>query len=69
MAYEGYRIGVPEAGAWTETLNTDLAKFGGSDVGNPGLLMAEELPWDGQESSLRLRVPPLGALYLAPTES
>ncbi len=69
VAYEGYRIGVPEAGAWTETLNTDLAKFGGSDVGNPGLLMAEELPWDGQESSLRLRVPPLGALYLAPTES
>ena len=68
VAYEGYRIGVPQAGQWQEVLNTDLAKFGGSDVGNSGTLLAEALPWDGQETSLRLRVPPLGALYLAPVE-
>ncbi|WP_207345292.1 1,4-alpha-glucan branching protein GlgB [Arthrobacter sp. E3] len=69
VAYEGYRIGVPQAGQWQEVLNTDLAKFGGSDVGNSGTMLAEALPWDGQETSLRLRVPPLGALYLAPVES
>lgn len=68
MAYEGYRVGVPDVGQWQEVLNTDLAKFGGSDVANTGTLLVEELPWDGQETSLRLRVPPLGALYLAPVE-
>ncbi|ALV47285.1 glycogen branching protein [Arthrobacter alpinus] len=68
LAYEGYRVGLPAAGQWQEVLNTDLAVYGGSDVRNTGLLEAEALPWDGQSSSLRLRVPPLGALYLAPAD-
>lgn len=66
VAYEGYRVGLPASGLWREALNTDLAAFGGSDVKNTGDLAAEDLPWDGQEASLRLRVPPLGALYLVP---
>lgn len=66
VAYEGYRVGLPSAGLWQELLNTDLAAYGGSDVKNTGELQAEELAWDGQEASLRLRVPPLGALYLSP---
>ena len=69
VAYEGYRIGIPAAGVWSEALNTDLAIYGGSDVSNTGTLTAEPLPWDGQENSLRLRVPPLGALYLTLADS
>ncbi|WP_269939081.1 1,4-alpha-glucan branching protein GlgB [Arthrobacter sp. HY1533] len=69
VAYEGYRVGLPAAGLWREALNTDLASFGGSDVRNIGDLAAEERPWDGQEASLSLRVPPLGALYLVPVAS
>lgn len=66
VAYEGYRVGLPQLGGWEEALNTDLSVYGGSDVRNIGELTAEDLAWDGQEASLRLRVPPLGALYLVP---
>ena len=66
VAYEGYRVGLPQLGGWEEALNTDLGVYGGSDVRNIGELTAEDLAWDGQEASLRLRVPPLGALYLVP---
>ena len=68
VAYEGYRVGLPSAGVWRESLNTDLSIYGGSDVRNVGDLQAEELPWDGRDASLRLRVPPLSAVYLLPAE-
>ena len=29
---EGYRIGVPKAGAWEEVINTDATVYGGSGV-------------------------------------
>ncbi|MFQ4150113.1 1,4-alpha-glucan branching protein GlgB [Arthrobacter sp. LAPM80] len=66
VAYEGYRVGLPASGKWEEVLNTDLESYGGSDVRNIGELKAEDVAWDGQKASLRLRVPPLGALYLSP---
>ncbi len=66
VAYEGYRVGLPQSGDWEEVLNTDHAEFGGSNVLNVGLLAAEVQAWDGQESSLALRIPPLGAIYLQP---
>ncbi|POH71619.1 1,4-alpha-glucan branching protein GlgB [Arthrobacter glacialis] len=69
VAYENHRVGLPAAGPWQEVLNTDLAVFGGSDVRNLGALVAEEKPWDGQNLSVQLRVPPLGALYLTPLEA
>ncbi|MGO4383811.1 1,4-alpha-glucan branching protein GlgB [Specibacter sp. RAF43] len=69
VAYEGYRVGVPAGGSWRETLNTDRSEYGGSNVCNDGVLLAEAEAWDGQKSSLRLRIPPLGALYLAPQAS
>ena len=33
---EGYRIGVPSAGYYSEVLNSDAAGYGGSNVGNMG---------------------------------
>jgi len=60
-----YRIGVPSAGNWSELLNSDAEIYGGSNVGNFGLVKAEPVPWQGYEQSIRLRLPPLGALILA----
>jgi len=63
---EGYRIGLPRGGRWRELLNTDSHHYGGGDVGNGGLLEAEELPWNEQAHSVALTLPPLGVLYLVP---
>ena len=59
-----YRIGVPHAGEYVEFLNTDSEFYGGSNVGNAGLLVSEAMAWMGFEQSLVLQVPPLGAIFL-----
>lgn len=61
-----YRIGVPEGGEWREILNSDAAIYGGSDVGNPGGLQAEEFSWHGRPASLRLTLPPLATIFVTP---
>ncbi len=61
-----YRIGVPEAGAWSEALNTDAAGYGGSNLGNTGALHAEATPAHGFSASLSLTLPPLATLILVP---
>ncbi len=59
-----YRIGAPRAGRWEEVLNTDAAVYGGSGVGNLGGMEAEPVGCHGHAQSLRLILPPLGALFL-----
>ncbi|HHW82842.1 MAG TPA: 1,4-alpha-glucan branching protein GlgB [Actinomycetales bacterium] len=66
VPHEGYRVGLPHGGDWLEILNTDAVEYGGSGVGNLGRVVAEEIPWQGRPFSVRLRVPPLGALWLWP---
>jgi 1,4-alpha-glucan branching enzyme len=61
---EGYRIGVPCDGLYREILNTDSALFGGSNVGNAGAVIAEQTAHHGFDFSLRLRLPPLGVIWL-----
>ncbi len=63
---EPYRIGVPAPGFYREVINSDSAKFGGSNVGNGQGVQAEDTPWMGRPFSLSLSIPPLGALYLRP---
>jgi 1,4-alpha-glucan branching enzyme len=60
----GYQIGVPHAGRWKEILNSDSVHFAGSNVGNLGLLETISQPRHGFEQSLRLTLPPLGAILL-----
>ncbi len=67
MPRHDYRIGVPIAGAWNEILNSDAAVYGGSGIGNGGTVLAEATPLHGQPASLRLTLPPLGALMLTPS--
>ena len=38
---DGYRIGVPGAGAYTELLNSDGEVYGGSNFGNGGVVFTE----------------------------
>ena len=62
----GYRVGVPCPGFYRELLNTDAGCYGGSNVGNAGGVVADPVPMHGHPYSLRLTVPPLGALILQP---
>lgn len=61
-----YRIPLPEGGAWLEVLNSDAPVYGGGGVGNLGRVHAEQLPQHGRDFSVRLSVPPLGAVVLVP---
>jgi len=64
-----YRLGVPLAGRWNEVLNTDAPEFGGSGIGNLGGASTEDVRCHDRPASLRLTLPPLGALYLVPAAS
>jgi 1,4-alpha-glucan branching enzyme len=63
---DGFRIGLPRAGAWREALNTDSLHYGGSNVGNLGLVVAERDPAMGRRWSATIVLPPLAALVLLP---
>jgi 1,4-alpha-glucan branching enzyme len=58
------RFGFPEAGTWTEILNTDATEFGGSGVGNFGAVVAADSPWAGRPASADVLLPPLGVIFL-----
>ena len=59
-----YRVGLPFAGNWDELLNTDAVEFGGSGVGNLGVVVARDEPYAGRPASAELTLPPLAALWL-----
>jgi 1,4-alpha-glucan branching enzyme len=65
----GYKIGVPEADHYGERLNSDSELYGGSNVGNEGLVRTEPVPLHGFSHSLSLTLPPLGCLILEPRGS
>jgi 1,4-alpha-glucan branching enzyme len=65
----GYRIGAPRPGAYREILNTDSSFYGGSNIGNGGIVEAENRPLHGMAASLSLTLPPLGALVLKSEKS
>ncbi|OED51010.1 hypothetical protein ACH42_00235 [Endozoicomonas sp. (ex Bugula neritina AB1)] len=60
-----YRVGVPKAGEWVELLNTDSAKYGGSDVTNKNGACTEFTDAHGYEQSLVLTLPPLGVAFFS----
>ncbi|MGC4175175.1 1,4-alpha-glucan branching protein GlgB [Demequina sp.] len=67
VPHEGYRLGLPFAGGWDEVLNTDSSIYGGSGVGNMGHIEAQAKGWKGQPAVATLRLPPLGAVILRPS--
>ena len=64
VARNGYRVGVPVAGLYREILNTDSNIYGGGNLGNAGLVMAEAVAHHGLEFSLSLTLPPLAVIWL-----
>ena len=63
---DGYRIGVPVAGSYMELVNSDSHVYGGSNLGNLGMVATEPLASHGHQQSLRLNLPPLSFLLLKP---
>jgi 1,4-alpha-glucan branching enzyme len=66
MPHQDYQIGLPRAGRWREVLNTDATVYGGSGVGNLGVIEAVSKPWHGKPASAVITLPPLGVLWLTP---
>ncbi|NCC51462.1 MAG: 1,4-alpha-glucan branching protein GlgB [Spartobacteria bacterium] len=65
---ENYRVGVPGPGMYREVLNTDDAIYGGSNITNPIAMWADHEPWGSQKYSVKLTMPPLGAVYIRAVE-
>ena len=57
-------VGVPTGGYWKELLNSDAREYNGTGIGNMGGTEALAEPTHGRPYSLRLTLPPLGALFL-----
>ncbi|MGP3536488.1 1,4-alpha-glucan branching protein GlgB [Microbacterium sp. RD1] len=53
-----YELTLPERGVWTEILNTDAEAYGGSGVGNLGVVRADD------SGRAVFTLPPLGTLWL-----
>jgi 1,4-alpha-glucan branching enzyme len=64
-----YRVPVSRGGFWEEIVNTDAHAYGGSGVGNLGGVDAVPVPLREFYWSLTLRLPPLGALFLRPSDA
>jgi len=61
---ENYRIGVPQAGEYTEIFNSDAAYYGGSNQGNGAGLQSENMAWMNHAQSLLITLPPLAGLII-----
>lgn len=66
MVREGYRIGVPKAGAYRELINTDQDIYGGSGIGNGPDIFSLAEPCHTFDHTLSLTLPPLSTLFLQP---
>jgi 1,4-alpha-glucan branching enzyme len=61
-----YRVGVPDDVTYVQLLSTDDTRYGGSGYPTPQRVEAEPVPFHGFPQSVRLTLPPLGAVILAP---
>ena len=63
---EGYLLGVPACGDYSEALNSDASRYGGSGVRNRPRIPAAAVPADGQPFSIVVTLPPLAVVFFAP---
>ncbi|QMU58423.1 MAG: 1,4-alpha-glucan branching protein GlgB [Boseongicola sp.] len=59
-----WQCGLPEAGRWSEVLNTDAAIYGGGNRGNYGEVVTDTEGWHGQPVSAKVTIPPLSVIFL-----
>ena len=62
--HHNYRIGVPHEGAWREIANTDSQFYGGTNMGNQGVVRTSRHPAHGEHQSIELTLPPLSTVVL-----
>jgi 1,4-alpha-glucan branching enzyme len=58
----GYEFGVPEEGFYEEILNTDSEQFGGSNMGNGGVVSSRPIPKHDRPHSIAVTLPPLSVV-------
>jgi len=64
VPHEGYRIGVPVSGTFSEVFNSDDPAFDGTGdwhLSAPARTL--HIPWNGQPVSVCLNLPPLGCVF------
>ena len=61
-----YCIGVPEQGFFQEVLNTDSELFGGSNLGNGGLVSSRPVKMHNRPASISITLPPLAVVAFRP---
>jgi 1,4-alpha-glucan branching enzyme len=61
-----YRLGLPRPGKWLEVLNSDAAVYGGSNVGNMGGVLSEDLDSHNQSYSAEFTLPPMSVVVFRP---
>jgi 1,4-alpha-glucan branching enzyme len=59
---EDYRVPLPRAGKWREIINTDAKEYGGSGVGNDGLVVARRD--DDGKVRATMKLPPLATIMI-----
>nr|WP_308301522.1 1,4-alpha-glucan branching protein GlgB [Frankia sp. AiPa1] len=64
VAHHHHRIGLPFPGRWREVLNTDSQRYGGTNLGNLGGVIATDEPRHGLPASASVTLPVLGAIWL-----
>ncbi|TYQ14972.1 UNVERIFIED_CONTAM: 1,4-alpha-glucan branching enzyme [Acetivibrio alkalicellulosi] len=64
--HENYRIGVPFDTEYSEIINSDWEKYGGSNVGNFEPIKAQHSEFHNKPYSINLRIPPLSTVILKP---
>ena len=57
-----YRVGVPDPGSYKEILNSDSELFGGSNLGNGGVVHSQPIAASNHYHSLSITLPPLGVV-------
>jgi 1,4-alpha-glucan branching enzyme len=67
VAWDRYRVGVPEPGEWTVLASSDDPRFGGTGQGPAGTVSTEEHAQQGYDHSLVLTLPPLSAVFMSPS--
>ncbi|MGI9420239.1 MAG: 1,4-alpha-glucan branching protein GlgB [Geminicoccaceae bacterium] len=61
--HEVYRLGLPSSGCWREILNSDADVYGGSGMGNQGMIETEEVTSHGRPHSAEITLPPLSTVW------
>ena len=64
MAYENFKLGVQDEGAYQLILNSDDKKYWGSAYKTNKKMQAVSEPWNDQPFSVSVNLPPLASLFI-----